>query len=89
MKILNKSIRGNEMELNKAELEYLIDYVEGSVDTGRYYIANIENLVTKNKDGSIRKNSYRGYEVADQWAEDLKFFEPLLDKLKAIKPTGD
>ena len=75
------------MELNKSELEYLIDYVEQSVSNGRYYVANIENLVTKNKDGSIRKNSQRGYEAADEWAEDLKFYEPLLEKLKAIKPT--
>jgi len=77
------------MRLNKAELEYLIDYVEKSVSNGRYYVSNIENLVTKNKDGSIRKNSRRDYEVAEGWAEDLKFFEPLLAKLKAIKPTDD
>jgi len=44
-------MKENEMELNKSELEYLIDYVEGSVRSGRYYVANIENLVSKNKDG--------------------------------------
>jgi hypothetical protein len=84
---LIKSMKENEMELNKSELEYLIDYVEGSVRSGRYYVANIENLVSKNKDGSLRKNSSTKYETADRWAEDLKFYEPLLEKLKAIKPT--
>ena len=72
------------MKLNKKELEYLIDHVEHYVRRGRFYVNNIENLVTKNKDGSIRKNSYTGYDSADTWAKQLKFYEPLLEKLKSL-----
>ena len=78
-----------ETNLNKAELQYLINDIEGYVNNCTYYISNIENLVTKNKDGSLRKNSRRDYKVADRLTEDLKFFEPLLAKLKAIKPTDE
>ena len=77
------------MKLNKKELEYLIDDVEHYVSRGRYHVDNIENLVSKNKDGSVRKNTSTTYESADRWAEELKFLEPLLEKLKAIKPTDD
>ena len=69
------------MELNKEELEYLVNHVESRVSDGRYFVDNIENLVSKNKDGSVRKNTETKYEMADEWAEDLKFLEPLLEKL--------
>jgi len=72
------------MKLNKKELKYLIDHVEHYVSRGRYHVDNIENLVSKNKDGSVRKNTSTTYESADRWAEELKFFEPLLEKLKSI-----
>ena len=72
------------MKLNKKELEYLIDHVEDYVSRGRFFVNNIENLVTKNKDGSIRKNSATTYESVDSWAEWLEFYEPLLEKLKSI-----
>ena len=69
------------MELNKEELEYLVNHVESRVKDGRYFVDNIENLVSKNKDGSVRKNTGTKYEMADEWAEDLKFLEQLLEKL--------
>jgi|TARA_R110000796_G_scaffold86270_1_gene186778 hypothetical protein len=72
------------MKLNKAEMEYLIDHVESYVRNGIYFINNIENAVTKNKDGSIRKNSRTKHEHIDSVKESLKFYKPLLEKLKAM-----
>ena len=72
-----------EIKWSKKELEYLIDHVEHYVSRGRFFVNNIENLVSKNKDGSIRKNSSTTYESADSWAQSLKFYEPLLKKLKS------
>jgi|TARA_R110002020_G_scaffold455141_1_gene671170 hypothetical protein len=69
--------------LNKKELEYLIAYVEESVLKGRYTVKNINSLVSKNKDGSVRQNTSTTYEMADAWVEELKFLEPLLEKLQA------
>ena len=73
-----------QMKLNKKELEYLIDHVEHYVSRGRFFVNNIDNLVTKNKDGSVRKNTSTKYESADSWAESLEFYEPLLEKLKSL-----
>ena len=73
------------MKLNKEELEYLVNDVEISVRNGRYYVDNIENLVTRNKDGSVRKNTGTKYEHMDSVKEELKFLEPLLEKLKASR----
>ena len=72
------------MKLNKKELEYLIDHAEHYVRRGRFFVKDIENIVTKNKDGSVRKNSSHTYESADSWAESLEFYEPLLEKLKSF-----
>ena len=73
-----------QMKLNKKELEYLIDHAEHYVRRGRFFVNDIENIVTKNKDGSVRKNSSHTYESADSWAESLEFYEPLLEKLKSF-----
>jgi len=64
---LIKSMKEKEMELNKSELEYLIECVEDSHKKAFF-------------------ESKTCFVHADRWAEDLKFYEPLLEKLKAIKP---
>ena len=73
-----------EIKWSKKELEYLIDHVEHYVSRGRFFVNNIENLVSKNKDGSTRKNSRTKYEHIDSVKESLKFYKPLLEKLKAM-----